>query len=78
MADEKKLNAKILTGARMLLFRFFDLNYKFFYEFFDLFSKVNVSDCYVMFSNKPKYGPYSSKIVVQQIIMFYFLMFSSH
>ena len=38
---------------------FFYLNYDFFYEFFDLFSKVNGSDCYVMFSNKPKYGPYN-------------------
>ena len=70
LADEKKLIAKISTGARMLLFRFFDLNYNFFYDFFDLFSKVNVSNCYFMFSNKPKYGPYSSKIMVQQIIMF--------
>ena len=31
----------------------------FFYEFFDLFSEVNGSDCYAMFLNKPKYGPYS-------------------
>ena len=54
----------------MLLFRFFYLNFKFFNDFFYLFSKVNVSDCYVIFSNKPKYGPYSSKIMVQQIIMF--------
>ena len=49
LADEKKLIAKILTGARMLLFRFFDLNYNFFYEFFDLFSKVNVSNCLLCF-----------------------------
>ena len=30
LADEKKLIAKILTGAKMLLFRFFNLNYDFF------------------------------------------------
>ena len=33
-ADEKKLIAKILKGTKMLLFKFFDLNYDFFYEFF--------------------------------------------
>ena len=54
----------------MLLFRFFDLNYDFFYEFFDLFSEVNGSDCYVMFLNKPKYGPYSGRKYNLQIITF--------
>ena len=29
----------------------------FFYEFFDLFAEVNASDCYVVYKNKPKYGP---------------------
>ena len=70
LAEEKKLIAKIVTEAKMLLFRFFDLNYEFFYEFFDLFSKVNGSDCYLMFSNKPKYGPYSCLKYNLQIIMF--------
>ena len=70
LADEKKLIAKIVTGARMLLFRFFDLNYEFFYEVFDLFSKVNGSDCYVMFSNIPKCGPYSGLQYNLQIIVF--------
>ena len=51
--------AKILTGTAMLLFRFCDLNYDFFHELFDLFSEVNNSDCFVMFSNKPKCGPYN-------------------
>ena len=51
----------------MLLVRFFDLNYDFFYEFFDLFSKVNGSDCY---TDKPKYGPYNGLKYDQQISMF--------
>ena len=55
----------------MLLFRgFFYLNYDFFYEFFDLFSDVNDSDCYVTFLNKPKYGPYSGGKYSLQIITF--------
>ena len=29
----------------------------FFFEFFDLFAEVNASDCYVVYKNKPKYGP---------------------
>ena len=70
LAEEKKLIAKIVTEARMLLFRFFDLNYEFFYEVFDLFSKVNGSDCYVMFSNILKCGPYSGLQYNLQIIMF--------
>ena len=67
---KKKLIAKVVTAAQMLLFRFFDLNYDFFYEFFDLFSEVNGSDCYVMFLNKPKYGPYSGRKYSLQIITF--------
>ena len=54
----------------MLLFRFFDLNYDFFYEFFDLFSWVNGSNCYVMFLNNPKYGPHSGRKYSVQVIMF--------
>ena len=70
LADEKKLIAKILTGAKILLFRFFDLNYDFCYEFFDLFSEVNGRDYYVMFLNKPKYGPCSGRKYSVQIIAF--------
>ena len=40
-----------------LLHKFFDINYLFFYEFFDVFDKVNSSQCYVVCSNKPKFGP---------------------
>ena len=70
LVDENKLITKIVTGAKMLLFRFFDLNYEFLYLCFDLYSKVNGSDCCVMFSNKPKYGPYSGLKYNLQIIMF--------
>ena len=70
LADKKKLIAKNLTGAKMSLFRFFDLNYDFFYEFFDLFSWVNGSNCYVMFLNNPKYGPHSGRKYSVQVIMF--------
>ena len=48
-ADEKNVIKKILTGATLLLDKFFDLIYDFFYEFFDLFSQVNVRDCFFMF-----------------------------
>ena len=54
----------------MLLFRFFDLNYDFFYKFFDFFSEVNGFDCYVMSSNNPKYGPYNGLKYNLQINMF--------
>ena len=70
LTDKKKVIAKILTGAKMLLFRFFVLNYDFFYELFDLFSEVNGSDCYVMFLNKAKYGPNSGRKNSLQIITF--------
>ena len=28
-------------------------------SFFDSFAEVNASDCYVVYNNKPKYGPYN-------------------
>ena len=58
LPDEKKVVRKIFAFAHLLLHKFFDLNYLFFHEFFDLFGQVNTSDCYVICSNKPKYGPY--------------------
>ena len=64
------LDEKILTGAKMLYFRFCHLIYDFFCEFFDLFSEVNNSDCFVMFSNKPKYGPYNGAKYGLEITMF--------
>ena len=70
MVDEQKVISKIFPGVKMLLFRFCDLNYDFFYEFFDLFSEVNYSDCFFMFSNKPKYGPYNGAKYGLEITMF--------
>ena len=40
LADEKKVVKKIFSSASLLLYKFFGLNYLFFYEFFDLFSQV--------------------------------------
>ena len=47
---------KIFKYAYNFLSKFFDVNHWFFYEFFDFFDKVNGSDCYVVYDNKPKYG----------------------
>ena len=58
LSDEAKIIRKIFKFACDLLNNFFDVNHWFFYEFFDLFAKVNASDCYVIYNNKPKYGPY--------------------
>ena len=52
LADEKKVVKKIFSSASLLLYKFFGLNYLFFYEFFDLFSQVNNSDCFNICSNK--------------------------
>ena len=30
----------------------------FFYEFLNFFDEVNLSDCYAVAINKPKFGPY--------------------
>ena len=58
LVDEKKVVKKIFTGVILLLHRFFDLNYLFFYESFDLFGQINGSGCFGICSNKPKYGAY--------------------
>ena len=58
LSDEAKIIRKIFKFACDLLNNFFNVNHCFFYEFFDLFAKVNASDCYVIYNNKPKYGPY--------------------
>ena len=50
---KKKIN-KIFKYAYNFLSKFFDVNHWFFYEFFYLFDKVNGSDCYVVYDNKPK------------------------
>ena len=55
---KKKIINKIFKYAYNFLSKFFDVNHWFFYEFFDLFGKVNGSDCYDVYDNKPNYGPY--------------------
>ena len=70
LSDEKKVVRETFTSAHQLLYRFFDLNYLFFYEFFDLFGQVNGSDCFVVRSIKPKHGPYHGPKGTLEVIMF--------
>ena len=66
LVNEKKVVKKIFTGASLLLYKFFDLSYEFFY----LFSQVNGTDCFINWSNKPKYGPYCGPKCKIDVIMF--------
>ena len=63
--DEKKVVRKIFTFADLLLYNFFD-----FFEFFYLFGQANVCDCYNIWKNKPKYGPYHGPKGTLEVIMF--------
>ena len=58
LVDEKFIIEQILNFASDLLYGFFDTNYLLFYDFFNLLDEVNLSDCYGVASNKPKFGPY--------------------
>ena len=58
LSDENKIINKTLKYAYNFLSKLFDVNHWFFYEFFDLFDKVNGNDCYVVYDSKPKHGPY--------------------
>ena len=78
LSDEGKIIRRIFQFALDLLHKFFDINYMFFYEFFDLFDESSSSTCYVICSNKPKFGPYDRPKYSLEVIMFEFLMFSSH
>ena len=66
LSDEKRVIQKIFKFAHQLLHKFFDINY---FEIFDLFGQVNASDCYVICSNKPKYGPYHGPKGTLEIII---------
>ena len=66
---EKKIIQKMFSFALQLLHKFFDINC-FFIEFFDLFDRVNASECYVICSGKPKFGPYCGSKHTLEIIMF--------
>ena len=70
LSDERKIIRKIFKYAYDLLNIFFDVNHWFFYEFFDLFAKVNASDCYVVYNNKTKYGPYHGPKATLEISFF--------
>ena len=58
LVDEKFIIEQILNFASDLLYVFFYTNYLLFYDFFNLLDEVNLSDCYGVASNKPKFGPY--------------------
>ena len=45
LSDEKFVIEQILTFANELLHDFFDTNYLFFYEFYNVLDEVNLSDC---------------------------------
>ena len=51
LTDEKKIIQKSFSFGLQLLHNFFDVNYLFSYEFFDLFDQVNASE-YVLVSQK--------------------------
>ena len=69
LTDEKKIIQKIFSFALQLLHKLFDINCLFFYEFFD---QVNASECYVIYSGNPKFGPYCGSKHSLEIIMFNF------
>ena len=50
--------------------KFFDINYLFFYEFFDVFDEVNSSNYFVVCANNPKFGPYNGPKYSLETIMF--------
>ena len=70
LADERKLFLKKFWFPLNLLHEFFYINYLFFYEFFNVFDDVNFSQCYVVSSNKPKFGSYGPPICSLEVIMF--------
>ena len=74
LADERKLFKNFFWFALNLLHEFFDINYLFFYESFNLFDEVSFSQCYVVSSNKTKFGPYGPPACSLKVIMFEFLM----
>ena len=57
--DEKKICHIILRHAQYFLNRFWhESNYRYFYEFFDVFDTVNTSACFKNSKDKLKFGPY--------------------
>ena len=71
LPDEQKIIQKILKHAYIILCKFWDeTNYKLFYEFFDMFDKVNSSVCYQNVYTKPKFGPYDGPSCTFSVIYF--------
>ena len=69
LSDEKYVIKNILNSAHDLLYDFFDTNYLFFfYEFLNVFDKVNLSDCDAVASSKRKFGPYNHPQCTLEII----------
>ena len=68
---EQKIIQKILKHTYIFLSKFWnETNYKFIYEFFDMFDKVNSSDCYQNVYTKPKFGPYHGHRCTFSVIYF--------
>ena len=68
---KKKIIEKIFRQALSLLTKYWDeSNYKFFYEFFDIFDKINSSVCYRNVTNKPEFGPYHGPYSTLSFIYF--------
>ena len=71
LSDEQKIIQKILKHAYIILCKFWDdTNYKFFYEFFDMFDKVNSSVYYQNVYTKPTFGPYDGPRCTFSVIYF--------
>ena len=68
LSDEKYVIENILNSAHDLLYDFFEINYLFFYQFLNVFDKVNLSDCYGVELNRPKFVPYSRPQCTLEII----------
>ena len=70
LADERKLFKKFFWFALNLLHEFLDIDYLFFYEFFNVFEEVYFSQCYVVSSKKTKFGSYGPPTCSLEVIMF--------
>ena len=70
LQHENRVMRHIFFYARDLLLKFLNVNYDYFYEFFDLFGELNTSKCYISRPNKPKYGPYDRPKFSIEIGMF--------
>ena len=68
MSDEEKIIRKMFLFALNLLQKFFDTNYLFFYEFFNVFDEVNSIYCYLNSKNKSKFGPYGPPVRLIEIV----------